>query len=43
MTFKLCPVEAGELKQYKLDRTDDFIGDGNEGLFRFEKKMKYSE
>lgn len=25
------------------DRTDDFIGDGNEGLFRFEKKMKYSE
>lgn len=27
-------------KHPKPDMSDDFIGDGNEGLFQFEKKMR---
>lgn len=40
MRFKLCPVQAEELKQYKMDMPDDFIGDTSEGFLRFEKKMR---
>lgn len=37
MRFELCPVRMEELKQYKPDMPDDFIGNGSEGFFRFEK------
>lgn len=35
-----CITEFFNEKHPMPDMSDDFIGDGNEGLFRFEKKLK---